>query len=73
MVRLVLQVSCTQFAVGLDTETLCVSLRCLANGEIPPVKERLEYPVPPTESGLTPGKVCCNFVQGASELAAKSF
>ena len=29
--------------------------RCLANAEIPPVKERLEYPVPATESGLTPG------------------
>ena len=27
----------------------------MANGEIPPVKERLEYPVPPSESGLTPG------------------
>ena len=29
--------------------------RSLANGEEPPVKERLEYPVPPSESGLTPG------------------
>ena len=29
--------------------------RSLANGEAPPVKERLEYPVPPSESGLTPG------------------
>ncbi|TRY67171.1 hypothetical protein TCAL_03087 [Tigriopus californicus] len=29
--------------------------RCLANGEIPPVKERLEYPIPSTPSGLTPG------------------
>ena len=27
----------------------------MANSEIPPVKERLEYPVPVTESGLTPG------------------
>jgi len=29
--------------------------RCLADGEVPPVKERLEYPSPPSESGLTPG------------------
>eukprot|EP00095_Tigriopus_kingsejongensis_P001514 maker-scaffold220_size252247-snap-gene-0.20 protein:Tk01514 transcript:maker-scaffold220_size252247-snap-gene-0.20-mRNA-1 annotation:"hypothetical protein BRAFLDRAFT_279482" len=29
--------------------------RCLSNGEIPPVKERLEYPIPATDSGLTPG------------------
>ena len=29
--------------------------RCLANGEIPPVKERLEYPLPETWHGLTSG------------------
>ena len=29
--------------------------RSLADGDVPPVKERLEYPVPPSESGLTPG------------------
>lgn len=28
--------------------------RCMANGEVPPVKERLEYP-PPKSSGLSPG------------------
>jgi len=29
--------------------------RCMARGEPPPAKDRLEYPVPQTESGLTPG------------------
>merc|ERR1712062_346380 len=29
--------------------------RCLANGESPPAKDRLEYPVPSTDTGLTPG------------------
>jgi len=29
--------------------------RCLARGEPPPAKDRLEYPVPQTETGLTPG------------------
>jgi hypothetical protein len=29
--------------------------RCLSNGDIPPVKERLEYPLPDTWHGLTPG------------------
>merc|ERR1712079_877564 len=29
--------------------------RCMARGEAPPAKDRLEYPVPHTESGLTPG------------------
>ena len=31
-------------------------LRCLASGEVPPVKDRLEYPPPESEFGLTPGK-----------------
>ena len=31
--------------------------RCLSNGEVPPVKERLEYPLPETWHGLTPGLV----------------
>ena len=26
--------------------------RCMARGEAPPAKDRLEYPVPSTESGL---------------------
>jgi len=29
--------------------------RCLARGEPPPAKDRLEYPVPQTDTGLTPG------------------
>lgn len=29
--------------------------RCLSNGEVPPTKERLEYPPPETNTGLTPG------------------
>jgi hypothetical protein len=32
-----------------------LSFRCLSNGEVPPVKDRLEYPPPETEFGLTPG------------------
>ena len=38
----------------------CLSMiifRCLSNGEVPPVKERLEYPLPETWHGLTPGLV----------------
>ncbi len=31
--------------------------RCMANGEQPPVKERLEYPLPQTWYGLTTGKI----------------
>ena len=38
--------------------------RSLANGEIPPVKERLEYPVPPTDSGLTPGQTYVMIISG---------
>merc|ERR1719189_2469939 len=30
----------------------------MARGEAPPAKDRLEYPVPHTESGLTPGLLC---------------
>ena len=29
--------------------------RAMAQGDIPPVKERLEYPPPDTPSGLSPG------------------
>merc|ERR1711944_139221 len=29
--------------------------RCLSNGEVPPTKERLEYPPPDTNTGLTQG------------------
>ena len=41
--------------IGIGILTLVDLFRCLAGGEIPPVKERLEYPCPPSESGLTPG------------------
>lgn len=52
--------------------------RCLSNGEVPPVKERLEYPLPETEYGLTPGllrvlykQVGCQEVVSVSTLKAK--
>ena len=37
--------------------TYSIVVRCLSNGEVPPVKDRLEYPPPETEFGLTPGKM----------------
>ena len=36
-------------------EYIYVKFRCLSNGEVPPTKERLEYPPPETNTGLTPG------------------
>ena len=34
---------------------LNLCFRCLSNGEVPPTKERLEYPPPETNTGLTQG------------------
>ena len=33
----------------------CYSNRALSEGDTPPVKDRLEFPVPESASGLTPG------------------
>ena len=45
-----------------------MNFRCLSNGEVPPTKERLEYPPPDTNTGLTPGdnvllNNCSNFIE----------
>ena len=45
-----------QVSFGVQVNNLKLNSRCLSNGEIPPVKERLEYPLPETWYGLTPGK-----------------
>ena len=45
-----------QASFMLQVNNLKLNSRCLSNGEIPPVKERLEYPLPETWYGLTPGK-----------------
>lgn len=41
----------------MNETTYSIVVRCLSNGEVPPVKDRLEYPPPETEFGLTPGKM----------------
>ena len=37
------------------SKNILFPIRCLSNGEVPPTKERLEYPPPETNTGLTQG------------------